>query len=34
VIHSVFAPQDAAKAHTLMETNQHIGKIVLDWSQV
>ncbi len=34
VIHSVFAPQDAAAAHALMETNQHIGKIVLDWSQV
>ncbi len=34
VIHSVFAPQDAAKAHALMETNQHIGKIVLDWSKV
>jgi NADPH:quinone reductase len=33
VIHSVFAPQDAAKAHALMETNQHIGKIVLDWSK-
>jgi NADPH:quinone reductase len=33
VIHSVFAPQDAAAAHTLMETNQHIGKIVLDWSK-
>jgi NADPH:quinone reductase len=32
VVHSVFAPQDAAKAHALMETNQHIGKIVLDWS--
>jgi NADPH:quinone reductase len=34
VIHSVFTPQDAAKAHALMETNQHIGKIVLDWSKV
>ncbi len=34
VVHSVFAPQDAAKAHALMETNQHIGKIVLDWSKV
>jgi NADPH:quinone reductase len=34
VIHSVFAPQDASKAHALMETNQHIGKIVLDWSKV
>jgi NADPH:quinone reductase len=33
VIHSVFAPQDAAAAHALMETNQHIGKIVLDWSK-
>ena len=33
VIHSVFAPQDAAAAHALMETNQHIGKIVLDWTQ-
>lgn len=34
VIHTVFAPQDAAKAHVLMETNQHIGKIVLDWSKL
>ena len=34
VIHSVFAPQDAAAAHALMETNQHIGKIVLDWNKV
>ncbi len=33
VIHSVFAPQDAAAAHALMETNQHIGKIVLDWTK-
>ncbi len=33
VVHSVFAPQDAAAAHALMETNQHIGKIVLDWSK-
>ncbi len=33
VIHSVFAPRDAAAAHVLMETNQHIGKIVLDWSK-
>lgn len=31
VIHSTFAPQDAAKAHALMESNQHIGKIVLTW---
>ena len=35
VIHSVFAaggePSGAAQAHALMETNQHIGKIVLTW---
>jgi NADPH2:quinone reductase len=34
VIHSVFVAGDAAKAHTLMESNQHIGKIVLTWSSV
>lgn len=31
VIHSTFAAADAAKAHVLMESNQHIGKIVLTW---
>jgi NADPH:quinone reductase len=31
VIHSTFAASDAAKAHSLMESNQHIGKIVLTW---
>ena len=31
VIHSTFGAADAAKAHTLMESNQHIGKIVLTW---
>lgn len=31
VIHSTFAAADAAKAHMLMESNQHIGKIVLTW---
>jgi NADPH2:quinone reductase len=31
VIHSTFAAVDASKAHTLMESNQHIGKIVLTW---
>lgn len=31
VIHSTFAAADAVKAHTLMESNQHIGKIVLTW---
>lgn len=29
VMHSEFALADAAEAHTLMETNAHIGKIVL-----
>jgi NADPH2:quinone reductase len=35
VIHSVFAaggePSGAAQAHALMESNRHIGKIVLTW---
>ena len=31
VIHSTFAAHDAAKAHALMESNQHVGKIVLTW---
>ncbi len=31
VIHSRFEAADAAKAHALMESNQHIGKIVLTW---
>ncbi|MGZ8192558.1 MAG: NAD(P)H-quinone oxidoreductase [Methylobacter sp.] len=29
VIHSTFALNDAAKAHELMESSQHIGKIIL-----
>ncbi|NOT83746.1 MAG: NAD(P)H-quinone oxidoreductase [Methylococcaceae bacterium] len=29
VIHSTFALEDAAKAHALMESSQHIGKIIL-----
>jgi len=36
VIHSVFDAESAdgaAQAHRLMETNQHIGKIVLTWSK-
>jgi NADPH2:quinone reductase len=32
VIHSTFPAADAAKAHDLMESNQHVGKIVLTWS--
>jgi NADPH:quinone reductase len=32
IIYKSFAPQEAAAAHALMETNQHIGKIMLDWS--
>ena len=31
VIHSTFAAADAARAHVLMESNQHIGKIMLTW---
>jgi NADPH2:quinone reductase len=33
VIHSVFAPAQAAQAHALMESSVHVGKIVLDWSR-
>lgn len=31
VVHSTFSAADAAKAHELMESNRHIGKIVLTW---
>jgi len=32
VIHSVFPAAQAAQAHALMESSQHVGKIVLDWT--
>lgn len=32
VIHTVLPAAQAAEAHALMESNQHIGKIVLDWA--
>jgi NADPH:quinone reductase len=32
VIHSVFEASRAAEAHALMESNQHVGKIVLNWA--
>lgn len=32
VLHSQFAAADAAQAHVLMESNAHIGKIVLTWT--
>ena len=31
VIYQVFPAEQAAAAHTLMESNQHIGKLVLTW---
>ncbi|MEY2617378.1 MAG: hypothetical protein RL522_380, partial [Pseudomonadota bacterium] len=31
VIHATFPAARAAQAHALMESNQHIGKIVLTW---
>jgi len=31
VIHRVFPAEQAAQAHALMESNQHIGKLVLAW---
>ncbi|WP_183563721.1 NAD(P)H-quinone oxidoreductase [Mucilaginibacter sp. SP1R1] len=33
VIHAVFKPGEAAKAHELMESSAHIGKIMLNFSQ-
>jgi NADPH:quinone reductase len=32
VIHQVFPAAQAAKAHALMESSTHVGKIVLSWS--
>jgi NADPH2:quinone reductase len=34
VIHAVFPARDAAKAHELMESSAHIGKIMLDFEHV
>jgi NADPH:quinone reductase-like Zn-dependent oxidoreductase len=31
VVHRAFPAGEAAQAHALMESNQHIGKIVLTW---
>ena len=31
VIHEVFPAREAAKAHALMESSEHIGKIMLEW---
>ena len=33
VIHSTFDAAQAAESHVLMESNQHIGKIVLTWGE-
>lgn len=32
VVHAVFRAEEAAAAHALMESNTHVGKIVLDWT--
>jgi NADPH:quinone reductase len=32
VVYRVFAAAQAAEAHALMESGEHVGKIVLDWS--
>lgn len=34
IIHSQFTAAHASQAHALMESNQHIGKIVLTWDQL
>ena len=31
IIHEVFPAADAVKAHQLMESSSHIGKIMLEW---
>jgi NADPH:quinone reductase-like Zn-dependent oxidoreductase len=31
VVHQVFPAAEAARAHELMESNRHIGKLVLAW---
>lgn len=31
VVFRCFEPQEAAQAHALMESNQHIGKLILQW---
>lgn len=31
VVHQVFGPHQAAAAHALMESNQHIGKLLINW---
>jgi len=33
VIYRTFAAQDVAQAHALMESSQHVGKIVLTWDE-
>ncbi|MBB3258723.1 NADPH2:quinone reductase [Paraburkholderia bannensis] len=33
VVYKVFAAAQAPQAHALMESSEHIGKIVLDWNQ-
>jgi NADPH2:quinone reductase len=31
VVHAVFPAAQASEAHALMESGQHVGKIVLAW---
>jgi NADPH2:quinone reductase len=31
VIHTVFDAVDAPRAHALMESGEHVGKLVLEW---
>ena len=32
VVNTVFPAAQAAQAHALMESSQHVGKIMLDWT--
>ena len=33
VIYRTFAAEEVAQAHSLLESSQHVGKIVLTWSE-
>lgn len=33
VVHRVFAPSELPQAHALMESNAHVGKLLVDWGR-
>jgi NADPH2:quinone reductase len=32
VVYQVYPPSQADQAHALMESNRHVGKLLIDWS--